>query len=1766
MGDAIIDRIKSGKIPALSAFTVNNAKNKLNEAPEADRNEIYRKMSEKFKGPKTSTEIAALKQGDEQDFWRVKAHLADVPSLSDTERSAHANDVASEFTKHVMPNVLDIKKAEASPAGKAFQQLCLSGNKEALETVVNTPSLLAQYRAVKDIDHPVVLRTALNKLQSLYDQDYSFMDRNGQPTSARSDRAVTHQINNVLMNKNLSHVDFENYLGNPNTYTVFGNDDGAIVGSSGTVSTVLENRFNNEENTSVEQRNSLLTKMGAMDSPIAKEAVLLTAHTPKDLYRSTWVGLDGNAKLEIYKQLKNEYSEIETLKNADPQTLSEIVGDQFAAQLGIAYGDEDSDKASAHAAKHLINLDKPEHREILRNLVRSPRLRDNQEMQNVIATKVMNDPDPQFIQTLIDDTGHMEFAHRLARIKASRELSNTNSPEASDRALQNFHNTVMQKQWPDYPELTPELKKNAAWRHLLDGKESNDTFLRQLMCRSDANIAKRTDFLANMGPGTEDIRDLALKKGLISTDTIKQLADSGQLSLSDHLAALPELDRTRVLAAYLTKPETLTTENLSTVVAQANHHVLAQMSGQPSADRTFRTAAKDSPIVEQVRKATETAVARILALDPARVQQFLENTLTKGETGRYVRRECIEAAASAIQKSTLDPSAKNQILLDIHEHFSRRGDTRASLFAGIAKNALASKDIATIIKMSSMPDAPAAITKALGKVLANPKQLDIKQSLQLFAATNLSHVDAMMTAKIVDNYEDKIAAEPLDQQASHKVGLVDGLTSSFKHADEGSDKQDILLKSLKGMSLDPEVHGMANARLRTLISHGTIHSADLFKFLPAEDTSFVGTFPGTSYKLPPEVLNDSKVIEDAGTGWKLNVITNQARDLSRTSLSIVASRIAESTDGALKRTGIREISNKAGGDPDDLKKVLRSTDLADIHNVCLDMARQEDLSGTMAHEIVNHLMAQESIAPGIRDSASLLAKIGECDDDANVDEKQKTMLDFIDKAHAFINPHLDDGSQRESIQHVFRNVIKCGLEHTKESALKMFDFAKGSNSPELMNGWAKGCSDKLNLDEWKKCAARHPELDCFMSSRSSIDSAFGEHLVKQLPDMTYALGDLGPQLLPLSFAKMDSECLDKHGVPLLSAIVKLGKDQKIQGYIEAVKQALAVIPASKIDENLMLNIVKASPEDSKELTEMMMQRGVGGDKLIDTHLDNIEKKLDHPTETYSHSDLADDLEPLSKSIALSDKHAKRLMAMATKHKMENIVVERFASNKLAPPALIDALAQSVLGSIRAGSSEGISSSRYLLANPQISEDSFMKLHEVLKDRFPKTFDFNSPMNPAFLNARFGVKILQQAKPVLPESFKNTGIDEESLPRTAHGELPQNLLKTRGQLEEAMRNIPAEGIAWPEFKKLMPAADNLQSVKQIFTKKNNKPVMPEDMIAAIREIDQSKARSAFTMTYGLYNYQLQQHNDNPSLVFQVNNSTDTQETLGKNPKTWALYQSLIKLTNQYYGSAHDVQGGEARQNVSLHPISPQGIGWSRVDTASGKDGWIIEEFQADAVQKLRKKARSLISTFPSGLSLEGQSVTAEDILGKEVKVRKNIRDTEAETKRALGIKHEADKMRAAGATKEALIEYFKTTPKTPIFKMDAEGQPLFEETSHRQGGSVSEIEATIKGWQRAAFDAIVETAHKNGVKKLYMHGAGVRACMSGRDGGGSYNGDYINENIKAAYDVWPKASGFKECDYTDYPNTNKNIIGNCTKKRLSTKCWVLDVAEHMKKKS
>lgn len=294
------------------------------------------------------------------------------------------------------------------------------------------------------------------------------------------------------------------------------------------------------------------------------------------------------------------------------------------------------------------------------------------------------------------------------------------------------------------------------------------------------------------------------------------------------------------------------------------------------------------------------------------------------------------------------------------------------------------------------------------------------------------------------------------------------------------------------------------------------------------------------------------------------------------------------------------------------------------------------------------------------------------------------------------------------------------------------------------------------------------------------------------------------------------------------------------------------------------------------------------------------------------------------------------------------------------------------------------------------------------------------LNPFFSNPRFGVRL-----------FKSMPYDSSKIHLTKANKklLPDFIQDTssRGwkRISETLMSIPQEGITWVNFKRQFPKQSNWPEIKDIFMSKPNSPVFTEDLVNKLKENS-----SGFNITYTVWEG-IQRHNSGgaPNLVMQFNASEDFMKNINQDSRLSDLFLKILKSGNNIEDSID-----------TLHPVTPFLIGWARIDSSGGKEGWVIEEFQSDFEKHLNKIIRN--ENYGNLFKLAGKSVSNEELDGllrKIQKLTKNWKEIAFSGIESAAKKHDVEKLFLHGEDIRAELSGMSKDKKYPNWLTDTYGK-------------------------------------------------------------------------------------------------------------------------------
>lgn len=258
----------------------------------------------------------------------------------------------------------------------------------------------------------------------------------------------------------------------------------------------------------------------------------------------------------------------------------------------------------------------------------------------------------------------------------------------------------------------------------------------------------------------------------------------------------------------------------------------------------------------------------------------------------------------------------------------------------------------------------------------------------------------------------------------------------------------------------------------------------------------------------------------------------------------------------------------------------------------------------------------------------------------------------------------------------------------------------------------------------------------------------------------------------------------------------------------------------------------------------------------------------------------------------------------------------------------------------------------LIKNPNLSEDTAMKLLD--NPEIEKEDLYNNP--------KIGGKLFRADKHPFPSSV---GVEK--------GKEVNEAKYTPGsqKVSSIVPTIPKDGyLDWAEFKKANPKLAGDPIVQKMFTSAPKARLTKEHAEKFINDMPSKKFHVSYKTWDGM-----QRHNNKKQLVVGINKSEEIENEIKKDPDLFKLYHLL------HAGSLH-----------SSHPVNPQSVGWSRVDT-SNPDHWFVDEIQSDFDSQLSKEMKAIEEQGKQGLLQSKYGLTTDQVLELAPKLKKTIQGWE-----------------------------------------------------------------------------------------------------------------------------------------------------------------------------
>ena len=781
----------------------------------------------------------------------------------------------------------------------------------------------------------------------------------------------------------------------------------------------------------------------------------------------------------------------------------------------------------------------------------------------------------------------------------------------------------------------------------------------------------------------------------------------------------------------------------------------------------------------------------------------------------------------------------------------------------------------------------------------------------------------------------------------------------------------------------------------------------LWQQLPNDLSAFPGANPNIDSDVPTKMVNDPRFIEDCASGWKLSALALNADVLTGANSSVLTNRALSAEPYTVNHQQLfRKFENNQFVAPDDSVKLARAMPDDKFNPMVKEFGQAMD--GNLIYAVhakmrdIDQLMKDPNLAApnapfmgaehrnkvltNLDAYATAIKNADVKEDTPNMKDKLGKISEMIGTIHGHLKTlaaHMrtqapdqlgkpEFSRDHEAMLSTLTKIAGTNLQLDRDDALKVMDMVKEYHSIRAADGTSEPMPEKTypavkgivqsaeNFEEqdWREIFKADPHAIFALSDRTTIptEALNAADLHKIEKSKTKEENRAKTLFVKTSkdwFSKMSKEDIANHGKNLLHTYIKLKNADEIfhNDYTYAMEEGMKYMGGNMSHKELSDLLAESGGSDLRSsLFKTAVENGVGGVESLKAYAKEFQDQIFSGHDGIHRSEgpnLAMKLKPVTSSPHIDEELAGRVYDMFDKNKeaMTSASLDML-SNTSTPHQVVKKYTDLLLQNHKDGykslnKRDSSDMASEIMQHPNVSEQELGELFALSNENFPKYFAPGGKFNPALTNPTYGGKLFRAMPLSLPESQKDTVSESGCLQDISLQH------KDYERMKSVMGMIPAEGMAWAEFKRKFPAEEKSlpPSVKAVFTSAQNKPVMPEQFAQAMRSLDDNSKK--YHLTYSDWGSKLQRHNPDgkANLVVQVNNSEASEKELSQDPKLWSLYQHLLQQTN-----------GINSGSIGMHPTTPHMVSWSRVDTdQEGKDqkAWAIEEYQSDFAQKFRK---------------------------------------------------------------------------------------------------------------------------------------------------------------------------------------------------------------------
>ena len=1594
-------RLISGQMSGTKLFTDKDVGEIYSNLPEEDRQQVDAALDKRYSysQPHIGAEFPgihalSLDLGvSPEDLFKVKTHLAENkdPTIANRHKTDLINDFRNKYGSFKFPEEYDSKVirpsyyiGKANSGDPAFQNLALESN-----------GLLAKL----DLKNGDYSGDFLRKVSEKLGQgplSISYHDS----APVRDGNEDRHIMNGIFQNPSLPQDVFEQYATNPHALKLIAMDDLLRDGlfdkrttvEPGKENTIFDKRYSKMDPV---QKRQYFMHLRDLNTPESNEYILRSSSAPEDMWKEAW----GRLSLMDRKRVLDKAS-VERMAPLD-------------VKRQILDGNWEGLESHQSARKNLLaslSPDKPEDVNLFNNWYK-----DQVEVRGVDANNFRPDlieVNPRFYSTpagnemmkkaLEDDPLHGS-APAVAKAFADAGVDKNQPYQYKTKAKQLLSNIQN-----EFAGLSPNSLLNAWYGTISRNADKFGEIAKTAETHDNRGIF---DFLVDI-PGDPDNKNLLMGKvlglGLLSKEKRDQVAyDPNSFSAALRNAAEPQVKS--LIRGYLDSDAPKTSGNMALIASQLNPRTFYPY------DQIKRTSMDQSDLDNcghYIKKFVEAAESSGLeSKDIVRglsTAAWTHDGATKDKLA--VGGKIIEAVNGLTKTPT---EMKNSILLKIAAN-NNNAKVSKVFDAAVAQNIIATNDITSALKMADeWITPPQAVLRFLAKAAKNPKSLDDTSLSHLLAG----QLEARSTTAILSRSLTKAAFDRIDIREAEKsevaghlravlLGSLNRVVSSSTVTPENATNcYDSLMKFGVKYGQSPEYHDAMLGAASISSQLPTELKAKAFISLPYDLSQAHGR------GIDPEVFARPEAVEAATGGWKLESAMISPDRLSKDGVSVIVNRALEvpqlmTNEG--ERFASRLMVNRNASD-EDVTKVIRATGRMGIEHLFRERMSfgYADTPATRSHllfgpmvDVITERMTQSETLPIERADGDIPINLqlifnaagkykpGQEGDSDAVAATHKA-INLLDRHLNWLKPHWDSDPDTASLPTVNQANLSAkaatqlgqiaGIDDPEYSlkALGIYKKAwemskaypgEGFDPKHYIANWVSNQSDGLSTGQWASVFASHPEAVGGIGHRKVVDT----DILDAFPWEQYKnVG--GAAIEATAFStwanKMSDAAKEKYAERMFDSVG--GMKDANHDDVDTVEGLIRGLGAHITKKALDRNLSNIAADHKDYLYQTALESGAGGKDLFDEKSAQCFKG--------SHA-IPEQLNTLNSAVGsphIDEKFCDRFISSfdTSSGKVDGMgtfaygdLLQTLLSNPYLPEGTVDRTIP-MLEPLKNVGYPVSELSEKLMKSSGLSKPAFMQLHETTKDpSWPGYFEPHKKFPISFNNRRFGGDLLRSLPSKAPSI---QGIDQTKLiDKVSTGKAVDRLSKT-------MQSIPAAGMFWKDFKRQFAQLAVYPEVQEVFMRRNNKLVFPEDVAKDLAEVD----ADSYHVSYSEWDSELQKHNPKENehqLVVQLNNSKKIEDELSKDPKMWAVYHHLQSQIN------HTGAGV-----VGLHPTTPQSVSWARVDQSSGQEGWIVEEFQSDTLRYIKRMMDGLVSKNPEKIEVDGHSLTPDELTQYGKKIRKTL---------------------------------------------------------------------------------------------------------------------------------------------------------------------------------